>query len=59
MRDDALRLSEVVVTAPLKAVEQKGDTTIYNVNAYPTPEGSYLEALVVFPDFRMTRKPWR
>ena len=46
MRDDALRLSEVVVTAPLKAIEQKGDTTIYNVNAYPTPEGSYLEALV-------------
>ena len=46
MRDDALRLSEVVVTAPLKAVEQKGDTTVYNVAAYPTPEGSYLEALV-------------
>ena len=46
MRDDALRLSEVVVTAPLKAVEQKGDTTVYNVAAYPTPEGSYLKALV-------------
>lgn len=46
MRDDALRISEVVVTAPLKAVEQKGDTTVYNVAAYPTPEGSYLEALV-------------
>lgn len=46
MRDDALRLSEVVVTAPLKAVEQKGDTTVYNVAAYPMPEGSYLEALV-------------
>ena len=46
MRDDALLLSEVVVTAPLKAVEQKGDTTVYNVDAYPTPEGSYLEALV-------------
>lgn len=46
MRDDALRLSEVVVTAPLKAIEQKGDTTVYNVAAYPTPEGSYLEALV-------------
>ena len=46
MRDDALLLSEVVVTAPLKAVEQKGDTTVYNVDAYPTPEGSYLEVLV-------------
>lgn len=46
MRDDALLLSEVVVTAPLKAVEQKGDTTVYHVDAYPTPEGSYLEALV-------------
>ena len=27
-------------------MEQKGDTTIYNVAAFPTPEGSYLEALV-------------
>lgn len=46
MHDEALRLSEVVVTAPLKLMEQKGDTTIYNVAAFPTPEGSYLEALV-------------
>lgn len=46
MQDEALLLSEVVVTAPVKPVEQKGDTTVYNVAAYPTPEGSYLEALV-------------
>ncbi len=46
MRDGGHRLSEVVVTAPAPPVEQKGDTTIYNVSAYPMPEGSYLEALL-------------
>lgn len=46
LKENALHLKEIVVVAPLKAMEQKGDTTIYNVDAYPTPEGSYLQELV-------------
>lgn len=46
LKDDPLHLKEIVVTAPLKPMEQKGDTTIYNAGAYPTPEGAYLEELV-------------
>lgn len=38
LKENALHLKEIVVVAPLKAMEQKGDTTIYNVDAYPTPE---------------------
>ena len=46
LKDNPLHLKEIVVTAPLKPMEQKGDTTIYNAGAYPTPEGAYLEELV-------------
>ena len=41
-----LLLGEVVVTASMKEVEQKGDTTVINANAYKTPEGAYLEELL-------------
>lgn len=43
---EGLELSEVVVTAPIKEIEQVGDTTVINAAAYKTPEGSYLEELV-------------
>lgn len=46
LKDNALQLKEIVVTAPVKAVEQKEDTIIYNVSAYKIPEGAYLEALI-------------
>lgn len=46
LKDDALQLKEIVVTAPVKATEQRADTIIYNVSAYKLPEGSYLEALI-------------
>lgn len=46
LEEEALNLKEIVVTAPIKAMEQRGDTTIYNAEAYPTPEGAYLEELV-------------
>jgi hypothetical protein len=46
MKNASIHLKEVVVTAPLQPSEQKGDTTIFNADAFPTPEGAYLEALV-------------
>ncbi len=41
-----LNLDEVVVTAAIKEVEMKGDTTVINANAFKTPEGAYLEELL-------------
>lgn len=41
-----LNLGEVVVTAAMKEVEIKGDTTVINANAFQTPEGAYLEELL-------------
>lgn len=41
-----LNLDEVVVTAAMKEVEMKGDTTVINANAFQTPEGAYLEELL-------------
>lgn len=46
MKDSSINLKEVVVTAPVQPSEQKGDTTVFNANAFHTPEGAYLEALV-------------
>ncbi len=43
---DTLRLDEVTVTASIPPIEQKGDTVIFNPNAYKVPEDAYLEALV-------------
>ena len=43
---EGLELSEVVVTAPIKEIEQVGDTTVINTAAYRPPEGSNLEELV-------------
>ena len=36
----------MVVTAAMKEVEIKGDTTVINANAFYTPEGAYLEELL-------------
>ena len=41
-----LNLDEVVVTAAMKEVEMKGDTTVINANAFQTPDGAYLEELL-------------
>lgn len=41
-----LNLDEVVVTAAIKEVEMKGDTTVINANAFKTAEGAYLEELL-------------
>lgn len=46
LKDDDLRIGEVVVTGKLKEVVMEGDTTVINAAAYKTPEGSYLEDLV-------------
>ncbi|WP_300724894.1 outer membrane beta-barrel protein [uncultured Bacteroides sp.] len=46
LKEDAMQLNEIIVTASIKPVEQKKDTTIYNVAAYKIPQGSYLEALI-------------
>ena len=43
---DTLLLDEVTVTAPIPPMEQKGDTVVFNPNAFKVPEGAYLEALV-------------
>ena len=43
---EGVELGEVTVTAPIKAIEQVGDTTVINAAAYHTPEGSFLEELV-------------
>lgn len=43
---EGVELPEVVVAAPIKEVEQAGDTTVINATAYKLPEGAYLEELV-------------
>ncbi len=46
LKDDDIRIGEVVVTGNLQEVVMEGDTTVINAAAYKTPEGSYLEDLV-------------
>ncbi|WP_308745368.1 outer membrane beta-barrel protein [uncultured Bacteroides sp.] len=46
LKDDDLRIGEVVVTGKLQEVVMEGDTTVINASAYKTPEGAYLEDLV-------------
>lgn len=46
LKEDVRRLNEVVVTALLPPVEQKGDTTVYNAEAYKIPQGAFLETLI-------------
>lgn len=41
-----IMLQDVVITAPMKEVELRGDTTVINAGAYKTSEGAYLEELV-------------
>lgn len=43
---DAIMLDETVVQANIPKMTIKGDTTVYNADAYRVPEGSTLEALV-------------
>jgi len=43
---DAIMLAETVVQANIPKMVIKGDTTVYNADAYRVPEGSTLEALV-------------
>ena len=43
---DAIMLKGTTVTAHLAKVQSKGDTLIYNADAYRTPEGSVVEELV-------------
>lgn len=51
LKDNPLHLKEIIVTAPLQPMEQKGDTTIYNAEAFPTPEGAIWKSWSnVFPD---------
>ena len=44
--EEGIELGEVTVKAPIREIDQVGDTTVINAAAYKTPEGSYLEALV-------------
>ena len=46
MAPDAIMLKGVTATAHLAKVQSKGDTLIYNADAYRTPEGSVVEELV-------------
>ena len=46
MATDAIMLKGTTVTAHLAKVQSKGDTLIYNADAYRTPEGSVVEELV-------------
>lgn len=39
---NSISLDEVVVTAPLKEMEVRGDTTIFNADAYRLRDGAYL-----------------
>lgn len=41
-----INLEEVVVTAPMKPIFMKGDTTIINTDAFRTRDGAYLEDLI-------------
>ena len=43
---DAIMLKGTTVTAHVAKVQSKGDTLIYNADAYRTPEGSVVEELV-------------
>ena len=43
---DAIMLKGVTATAHLAKVQSKGDTLVYNADAYRTPEGSVVEELV-------------
>lgn len=43
---NSISLDEVVVTAPLKEMEVRGDTTIFNADAYRLRDGAYLQELV-------------
>lgn len=43
---DTLLLDEVTVTAPIQAMEQKGDTVVFNSGAYRLSENACLEALI-------------
>ena len=43
---DAIMLKGATVTAHLAKVQSKGDTLIYNADAFRTPEGSVVEELV-------------
>lgn len=43
---EGIELSEVTVKGQIREMDQAGDTTVINVAAYKTPEGSYLETLV-------------
>lgn len=40
------RLDEIVVSAPMKVIDSKGDTTIINAEAFKTREGANLSELV-------------
>ena len=46
MAPDAIMLKGVTATAHVDKVQSKGDTLIYNADAYRTPEGSVVEELV-------------
>lgn len=43
---EGVELAEFIVTAPVSDIVQVGDTTVFNAEAFETPEGSYLEELV-------------
>ena len=46
MGSDAVMLKGVTTTAHVAKVQSKGDTIIYNADAFRTPEGSVVEELV-------------
>ena len=46
MEQDAVLLSEAVVTANIPKMVIKDDTVVYNADAFRVPEGSVIEALV-------------
>ena len=46
MAPDAIMLKGVTATAHIAKVQSKGDTLIYNADAYRVPEGSVVEELV-------------
>lgn len=43
---NTIDLDEVIVTAPIKEREIRGDTTIFNADAYRLRDGAYLQELV-------------
>lgn len=46
LKDMAVELDEVSVMAKIPDIRMVGDTTVINVSAYRTPEGSYLQDLI-------------